>query len=61
MIDLSHAIWRKSHHSGTGDNCVELAALPGVVAIRDSKNPQGGTLILTREIFRIFTETLKKT
>ncbi|GAB3682587.1 hypothetical protein GCM10027589_52400 [Actinocorallia lasiicapitis] len=38
MIELS---WRKSSHSGSGDQCVEVAALPeGGRAIRDSKNPE---------------------
>ncbi|MGH3845962.1 MAG: DUF397 domain-containing protein [Pseudonocardiaceae bacterium] len=31
--------WRKSSHSGTQSNCVELAHTPA--AIRDSKNPAG--------------------
>jgi hypothetical protein len=39
----------KSSYSGGGQaNCVELAALPdGGRAVRDSKNPDGATLILT--------------
>ena len=32
--------WRKSSHSGTNANCVELA----VGAVRDSKNPSGPVL-----------------
>jgi hypothetical protein len=41
--DLSHVIWRKStYSSSTGQNCVEVATnLPGVLAIRDSKDPDG--------------------
>ena len=43
--DMSRAVWRKSaRSSGTGQNCVEVAAnLPGIVAIRDSKDPDGGS------------------
>jgi hypothetical protein len=38
--------WRKSSHSGSQGNCVEVAAnLPGVVAVRDSKDPDGPKLI----------------
>lgn len=42
--------WRKSTHSGGSDNtdCVELAALPGAVGIRDSKDPDGGHLSVSR-------------
>ena len=41
-MDLNHADWRKSSYSGTnGGNCVEVARnLPGVVAVRDSKDPR---------------------
>jgi hypothetical protein len=43
LPDLTHAQWRKStRSSSTGQNCVEVATnLPGIVAIRDSKNPGG--------------------
>jgi Domain of unknown function (DUF397) len=34
--------WRKSSRSGTGTNCVELAAT--LDRVRDSKNPTGPTL-----------------
>ena len=41
-IDLSRAEWRKSSYSGQSGNCVEVARnLPGLVAVRDSKNPTG--------------------
>ena len=40
--------WRKSSHSnGLGGECVELAALPGQVLVRDSKDPDGPRLALT--------------
>lgn len=42
--------WRKSSHSGTGnDTCVELADLGRAVGIRDSKDPAGPVLRLTRD------------
>ena len=46
-MDLTRAIWRKSSYSGTnGGDCVEVAGnLPGVVAIRDSKDPAGPALV----------------
>ncbi|MDG4805973.1 DUF397 domain-containing protein [Micromonospora sp. WMMD1120] len=46
MTDLAGATWRKSTRSGgSGGNCVEVADnLPGVVGVRDSKDPTGPTL-----------------
>jgi hypothetical protein len=48
-IDLACAQWRKSSYSGgSGGNCVEVATnLPGLVAVRDSKNPGAPALLLT--------------
>jgi len=43
--DLSGATFRKSTLSGGGNDCVEVATnLPGLVAVRDSKNPSGPVL-----------------
>ncbi len=37
--------WRKSSHSGAeGGQCVEVADCPGVVHVRDSKDPSGPVL-----------------
>ena len=41
-IDLSRAEWHKSSYSSQSGNCVEVARnLPGLVAVRDSKQPDG--------------------
>jgi len=55
-MDLSHADWRKSSYSGTnGGNCVEIARnLPGVVAVRDSKDRQGPALVFTPDEWTAF-------
>ena len=49
--DLSRAVWHKSTRSnGSGGACVEVARnLPGIVAVRDSKNPDGPVLIIGRD------------
>jgi hypothetical protein len=55
--DLTRAIWAKSSHSGPNGNCVEVARnLPGIVAVRDSKNPGGPVLMLTRRQWKALTE-----
>jgi hypothetical protein len=36
--------WRKSTHSGDGSNCVEIAAAPAAIHVRDSKDTQGPRL-----------------
>lgn len=54
MSDLSPAVWRKSRRSGSGNNCVEVARFAGVVAFRDSKNPDGGFIALPVPAARAF-------
>jgi Domain of unknown function (DUF397) len=60
-VDLTGATWRKSTYSnGSGGNCVEVTELPeGSHALRDSKNPDGPTLIFTPDEWRAFTEGVK--
>jgi hypothetical protein len=54
--DLSHAQWRKAARSGANNDCVEVARnLPGIVAIRDSKNPDGPALVIAPADFDAFT------
>ncbi len=59
--DLTGAEWRKSSYSGgSGGNCVEVATnLPGLVAVRDSKNPGASPLLLTRTQWRTLTARLR--
>ncbi len=54
-IDLSRAEWRKSSYSGQDGNCVEVARnLPGLVAVRDSKEPDGAKLVISQAAWRVF-------
>jgi hypothetical protein len=39
---------------------VEVAPLPGIVAVRDSKNPDGPALTFSRAAWRSFTTVLKR-
>jgi Domain of unknown function (DUF397) len=60
-MDLTSARWRKSGYSGTtGGNCVEVAQnLPGAVAMRDSKDPDGPKLAFGLDEWLAFTAGVK--
>ena len=54
-IDLSCAEWQKSSYSSQSGNCVEMARnLPELVAVRDSKDPDVGRLVVSREAWQVF-------
>jgi hypothetical protein len=65
-MDLTSVIWRKSSYSsGNGGTCVEVAVLPGsteysdrVLAVRDSKSPNGAALIFDFDQWRAFTASI---
>lgn len=59
-MDLSIAEWRKaSRSSNNGGNCVELARINHMVAIRDSKDPDGPKLLFTPRSLRALTQAIK--
>lgn len=58
--DLSCAEWQKSNYSSQSGNCVEVARnLPGLVAVRDSKEPGGARLVVARETWRVFVRAVR--
>ncbi|GIJ23518.1 DUF397 domain-containing protein [Micromonospora lutea] len=61
-MDLTGAIWRKSSRSsGNQGDCVEVADnLPGVVGVRDSKDPHGPALTFTPDTWRAFVELTRR-
>ncbi|MEU4816210.1 DUF397 domain-containing protein [Micromonospora aurantiaca] len=61
-MDLSGARWRKSTRSGgNGGNCVEVAGnLPGVVGVRDSKDPAGPVLAFTPAAWTRFVTSARR-
>ncbi|MGK5557518.1 DUF397 domain-containing protein [Actinomadura kijaniata] len=59
-MDLKKAVWRKASRStNNGGNCVEVASTPGIVALRDSKSPQHGMLLISREEARALSKHIK--
>ncbi|MEV4817614.1 DUF397 domain-containing protein [Micromonospora sp. WMMA1976] len=62
MADLANAQWRKSTRSGSnGGDCVEVADnLPGLVAVRDSKDPAGFALTFSPAAWARFVRATKR-
>ncbi|WP_341720414.1 DUF397 domain-containing protein [Micromonospora sp. FIMYZ51] len=61
MSDLTGAVWRKSGRSNNGGNCVEVADnLPGVVGLRDSKDPAGPLLTFSPASWATFVMGIKQ-
>ncbi|MFC0100972.1 DUF397 domain-containing protein [Micromonospora marina] len=52
--------WRKSTRSNGSGNCVEVAdGLPGVVGLRDSKDPAGPALAFQPSSWAAFIRAVK--
>jgi hypothetical protein len=52
--------WRKSSYSSDQGNCVEVAEnVPGMVAVRDSKDPGGPVLRFTASEWKQLTTSLQ--
>jgi hypothetical protein len=60
-MDLSRIEWRKAARSTQdGGNCVEVARrLHGTVVVRDSKDPDGGTLTVSPRAWETLTRRIK--
>ncbi|MBY8875727.1 DUF397 domain-containing protein [Micromonospora sp. PLK6-60] len=58
---MTGARWRTSTRSSSnGGDCVEVADnLPGVVAVRDSKDRDGGTLTFAPAAWRTFVDGVR--
>jgi hypothetical protein len=59
-MDQSHTVWRKSSYSGSQTNCVEVADLDHVIAVRDSKDPAGPALTFGPAAWASFVATMKR-
>ena len=59
--DLLNVVWLKSRASGQLGNCVEIAHLPGGrVALRNSRDPYGPTLVHTSAEHAALLVSVKK-
>ncbi|WP_210589480.1 DUF397 domain-containing protein [Streptomyces sp. GESEQ-35] len=56
--DLSNTRWRKSTYSDdNGGDCLEVAdGVPGVVPVRDSKQPDGPVILLGATAWAAFID-----
>jgi Domain of unknown function (DUF397) len=63
VADVTSAEWHKSSYSGNGaqqNGCVEVARnLPGIVAVRDSKDVHGPVLAVAPAGWREFIADVK--
>jgi Domain of unknown function (DUF397) len=59
--DLRRAEWRTSTYSANGSTCVEVAGnLPGIVAVRDSKDRNGADLAFSDQAWLAFIRGIKR-
>ncbi|MGW1716732.1 DUF397 domain-containing protein [Streptomyces sp. NPDC002156] len=62
-VDLTNATWVKSDLSNGGDNCLEVAFVDGVVALRDSNDigdPDARILVVSEDDYRAFVGGIAK-
>ena len=60
MHDLRRAEWRTSTFSGGNGSCVEVASnLPGIIAVRDSKDRPGPALVFTPDEWTAFLAAVR--
>ncbi|MFB4265359.1 DUF397 domain-containing protein [Nonomuraea sp. GTA35] len=56
---MAETAWRKSSFCNGATACVEVAAVEGLVALRDSKDPDGPVLLFSRAEFETFIAGVK--
>lgn len=51
--------WRKSSFSGSNGNCVEAGTTGQAIAVRDSEDPDGPSLVFEPSAWHAFAASLK--
>jgi hypothetical protein len=64
-MNPNNPVWRKSTHSFSNGNCVEVASAlsldtPGMVLVRDSKDPEGPRLSFDSREWAAFTAAVRQ-
>ncbi|MDG4789657.1 DUF397 domain-containing protein [Micromonospora sp. WMMD1102] len=58
-MNLARAAWRRSTRSDANSQCLEAALnLPGVVPVRDSKDPSGPVLVFEAAAWAAFVASM---
>ncbi|MCG6493064.1 DUF397 domain-containing protein [Kitasatospora sp. A2-31] len=58
--DFQDAKWRKSTYSNGEGDCIEVAdGLPGILPVRDSKDPDGPALTFTTSAWQAFIAAIR--
>jgi hypothetical protein len=52
-------LWRKSSYSGNGGQCVEVGRAGSAVAVRDTTNRDGGTLVVSAAAWSAFLGSVR--
>jgi hypothetical protein len=52
-------VGKSAYSSSNGGNCTEVAATPGAILVRDSKNPDGSRLAFGPDPWRAFADRVK--
>lgn len=64
-LHSSDIVWRKSTFSNPSGNCLEIAeqsgsiVIEGLIHVRDSKHPKGGTLEFTEKEWAAFLDGVR--
>jgi hypothetical protein len=57
---MTYMNWRKSSYSLSNGNCVEVGTGQAMVAVRDSRDPDGPAIDVSPRAWAEFTEQVKR-